>query len=216
MKDLAKQFLTPDEQEQIKQSVATAELNTSGEIVVMVVPASYHYPTAEILGATALSLPLSLILTPLIGEFMWIGSQNMWVFLGIFSLLFALFFITVKQIPGLKRRFLSKKEILEEVEEAALTHFYKHQLYKTRDETGVLLFVSVFEHQVWVLADQGINEKLPPGTWDQIVSKMVSGIKEKRQADAICEAIESVGRLLSQHFPIKSDDTDELKNLIID
>lgn len=216
MKDLAQRFLSAAEQEQIKNSVAAAERNTSGEIVVMVVPASYHYPTAEILGATALTLPLSLLLTPLAGELMWIGSQNMWVFLGIFSLLFAIFYIMIKQIPALKRRFLSKKEIAEEVEEAALTHFYKHQLYKTRDETGVLLFISVLEHQVWVLADRGINEKLPPGTWDQIVANMVSGIKEKRQAEAICQAIESVGRLLGQHFPIKSDDTDELKSLIIE
>jgi putative membrane protein len=216
MKDLAKQFLTPSERENIKNTVAAAEQTTSGEIVVMVVPASYHYPTANILGATAFSLPLSLILTPLAGEFMWMGPQNMWVFLGIFALLFAGFYITVKQIPGLKRLFLSKKEIEEEVEEAALTSFYKQQLYKTRDETGVLLFVSVFEHKVWVLADRGINEKLPPDTWDKIVSQMISSIKEKRQAEAICQAVEAVGRILSQHFPIKSDDTDELKNLIIE
>jgi putative membrane protein len=216
MKDLAKQFLTPSERENIKNTVAAAEQTTSGEIVVMVVPASYHYPIANLLGATAISLPLSLILTPLAGEFMWMGPQNMWVFLGIFSLLFAGFYITVKQISGLKRLFLSKKEIEEEVEEAALTSFYKHQLYKTRDETGVLLFVSVFEHKVWVLADRGINEKLPPDTWDKIVSQMISGIKEKRQAEAICKAVEAVGRILNQHFPIKSDDTDELKNLIID
>ncbi len=216
MKELAKRFLTDSEQEQIKASVAAAEKTTSGEIVVIVVPASYHYPTAEILGATAFSLPLSLILTPLTGELMWIGPQNMWVFLGVFSLLFALFYTLVKRIPVLKRLFLTKKEIAEEVEEAALTHFYKHQLDKTRDETGVLLFVSVLEHQVWILADRGINAKLPPGTWDQVVSNMVSGIKENRQAEALCQAVASVGRQLSQHFPIKPDDTDELKSLIID
>ena len=216
MKDLAKQFLTPSEQEQINNRVAAAEKTTSGEIVVMVVSASNHYPTANLLGATAISLPLSLILTPLAGEFMWIGPQNMWVFLSIFTLLFLGFYLIIKQIPWLKRLFISKKEIEDEVEEAALTHFYKQQLYKTRDETGILLFVSVFEHKAWILADRGINEKLPLDTWDKIVGQMVAGIKEKRQAEAICQAVEAVGRILNRHFPIKSDDTDELKNLIID
>jgi len=216
MKDLTKRFLTPSEQENIKNTVAAAEKTTSGEIMVMVVPSSYHYPTANLLGATAISLPFSLILTPLAGEFMWIGPQNMWVFLSIFTILFFLFYLTVKQIPWLKRLFISKKEIEDEVEEAALTRFYKQQLYKTRDETGILLFVSIFEHKAWILADRGINEKLPSDTWDKIVDKMVSGIKEKRQAEAICQAVEAVGRMLSQHFPTKSDDTDELKNLIID
>ena len=216
MKDLTKRFLTPSEQENIKNTVAAAEKTTSGEIMVMVVPSSYHYPTANLLGATAISLPFSLILTPLAGEFMWIGPQNMWVFLSIFTILFFLFYLTVKQIPWLKRLFIPKKEIEEEVEEAALTCFYKQQLYKTRDETGILLFVSIFEHKAWILADRGINEKLPSDTWDKIVDKMVSGIKEKRQVEAICQAVEAVGRMLSQHFPTKSDDTDELKNLIID
>lgn len=216
MKDLAKQFLTPSEQEQINNRVAAAEKTTSGEIVVMVVSASNHYPTANLLGATAISLPLSLILTPLAGEFMWIGPQNMWVFLSIFTLLFLGFYLIIKQIPWLKRLFIYEKEIEEEVEEAALTHFYKQQLYKTRDENGILLFVSVFEHKAWILADQAINEKLPQDTWDKIVGQMVSGIKEKRQAEAICQAVEAVGRILNRHFPIKSDDTDELKNLIID
>ena len=45
----------------------------------------------------------------------------------------------------------------EEVQEAVLTAFFKEELYRTRDETGILIFISVFEHKVWVLADRGIT-----------------------------------------------------------
>ena len=80
----------------------------------------------------------------------------------------------------------------------------------------MLVLISVFEHRVWILADQGINAKVPEGQWDDIVKMITAGIKQKRPADAICEALEKIGALLKAHFPIKPDDTDELKNLIIE
>ena len=42
------------------------------------------------------------------------------------------------------------------------------------------------------------------------------GIREKRPVEAICEAVKTVGEMLAEHFPIKADDTNELKNLIIE
>ena len=76
--------------------------------------------------------------------------------------------------------------------------------------------ISLFEHRVQVLADSGINAKVPPHTWDQIVDIIIDGLKNKRSAAAICQAIERCGELLQEHFPRKHDDTDELPNLIIE
>jgi putative membrane protein len=104
----------------------------------------------------------------------------------------------------------------EEVREAALTSFFKEELYKTRDETGILIFISVFEHKVWVLADKGINAKVPENHWEGIVSHVTEGIKSQRQGDAICEAVTRIGKTLKAHFPVKPDDINELKNLIVE
>ena len=47
--------------------------------------------------------------------------------------------------------------------------------------------------------------------------KMITGgIKQRRPADAICAGVEKIGALLKTHFPIKPDDIDELKNVIVD
>jgi putative membrane protein len=80
----------------------------------------------------------------------------------------------------------------------------------------VLVLISVFEHKIWVLADKGINAKVDEGQWDDIVKIIIGGIKQKRQAEAICKAIKKIGDLLKEHFPIKPDDTDELDNIIIE
>jgi putative membrane protein len=216
MKDLAKRFLSDTDRQKVMAAVKEAEKFTSGEIVPMVVSASYRYPMANVIGAVALALPISLILTPLVGGRLWVGTQNMWLFLGFLTLLFVVFHEIVKRTYWLKRWFISQREMDEEVEEAALTGFYKEGLYRTRDETGVLVFISVFEHKVWILADRGINEKVDEGQWDDIVKIIVDGIKHNQAAESICEAVEKIGDLLKKHFPIRPDDTDELKNLIVE
>ena len=215
MKDLAQKLLTDDERTQVENAVAAAETKTSGEIVCMIVPNSYHYPMANVLGATTLALPLSLVLTPLTGAWLWMGTHNMWLFIGIFTIVFILAYLLVRNVSALKRLFVSEKEIAEEVEEAAITNFFLHGLHHTRDSNGILLFISVFEHTVWVLADKSINEKVPEGHWDAIVTRLTEGIRRNQPAAAICRAINTVGEELKHHFPCKEDDTNELQNLII-
>jgi putative membrane protein len=214
MKELAAKFLTEEERERVQRAVAEAEKMTSGEIVPMVVSSSYDYPMADVLGGVAISLPLALLLTPLAGRTFWIGAQNMWLFLGFFIALFFLLHQVVRHTLWLKRVFVSPKEIDEEVEEAAVVSFFREGLYQTREQTGVLIFISVFEHEVWVLADRGINQKVEKEKWNEIVQMIVTGIKEGRQAEAICEAVKQAGDLLRVHFPRKTDDRDELKNII--
>lgn len=216
MKDLTKGFLSQTERERIIETVKEAEEWTSGEIVPMIVSASYHYPMGNVVGGAAIALPLAIALTPLIGGLFWIGSQNMWVFIALFAALFFLFHELVKRLRWLKRIFISGEEMEGEVKEAAVTCFFREGLYRTRDETGVLIFISIFEQRVWVLADRGINGKVQDGQWEEIVHMIVKGIKEGRQGHAICQAVQKVGLLLKDHFPIKMGDTNELNNLIVE
>jgi putative membrane protein len=215
MPHLARKFLSASDQQAIREAVHKAEATTSGEIVPMVASASYHYPMADVLGAAALSLPMAIVLTPVIGGLFWIGSQNMWVFIGLFAALFAVCHEVVKRTTWLKRLFISGKEMEEEVHEAAQISFFSRELYRTRDQTGVLIFISLLERRVHVLADKGISDRIAQQEWEDTVGIIIEGIKRKSQAAAICEAIEKVGRLLSEHFPVKPDDKDELENLII-
>jgi putative membrane protein len=171
---------------------------------------------AALLGAAAFSIPIAIGMTRLLGELLWIGPSNLWLFLGVWIPLFFLCREVVLRVRPLHRLFIHQKEMEAEVREAAVINFYRRGLYRTQEETGVLLYVSVFERRVWVLGDRGINAHIPEGFWTDIVERAVQGIREGRPVDAICHAVDRLSRVLEDQFPVKPGDRNELQNLIIE
>jgi putative membrane protein len=93
--------------------------------------------------------------------------------------------------------------------------FYEKGLYKTKQNTGVLFFLSLLERKVWVLADKGIYEKIEQETLNGFAQTVSQGIKEGRACDALCRAIEDAGTLLARHFPVTPGDTNELSDEVM-
>jgi len=205
----AKTFFTADEQQRIEAAVRAAEQTTSGEIVPMVVDAAFDYPRAEIFGGGFFSLAIAVWCS------WWFGHSSVWVFLPIFLAGYLPCKHLVRALPALKRRFVPTRVLAEEVEEKALVSFLEQGLHATRDHTGILILVCLFERRVHVLADRGINAKVPPETWDELVRAVTAGIRAGSACDALCAAIARCGELLAHDFPRKSDDRDELPNLIL-
>jgi len=205
----ASNFFTDAEKQRIEAAVRAVEQRTSGEIVPMVVDQSYDYPQAEIVGAGCFALASASLLS------WYFGGASVWIFLAAFFPLYFLFKAVIRNAPGLKRRLIHPAEITAEVEEKALVSFLEQGLHHTRDETGILILISLLEHRVYVLADRGINTVVPLHTWDEIVQTVTAGIHEGRTCDALCTAIDRCGELLEGHFPARHDDTNELPNLIL-
>ncbi len=211
-----KGILTDADQEKLRDAVRMAEARTSGEIVVMVIPESDPYPVAVVTGAAVASLVAAAALTPVAGGFFWMGEQNMWVFLSLFIVFFTGLLPLFMAAPGLKRLFVSKREMTESIKKAAMDRFYRENIHATREATGVLVLVSVFERRVQILADRGINDRVPSDTWNRLVADIVSGIKSGEAAAALCQAVGGIADILERHFPCPPDDRDELENLIIE
>lgn len=205
----AKELFNEDEIKRIESAVQQAEKRTSGEIVPMLVDESYDYPRAEILGAGLFSLAAAVSLS-------WaFFGESLWHFLWLFALCYFPFKCLIRSLPALRRRLIHPDEISAEVEEKAVVSFLEQGLHHTRDETGILILISLFERRVHVLADRGINDVVPANSWDGIVQTITDGIHHGDTCNALCAAIDNCGQLLEAHFPVKSDDTNELPNLII-
>ncbi|MCD6582595.1 MAG: TPM domain-containing protein [Desulfuromusa sp.] len=206
----ASEFFSKEEQEKIEAAVRAAEEKTSGEIVPMIVNSSYEYPRPELIGAGTAALALGLV-----GSWA-LGGESIWWFLPIFIVGFFAFQQLIRNLPDLKRKLINSEELNAEVKEKALVSFLEQGLHETRDRTGILILISLFEHRVQVLADSGINAKVPEHTWEEIVDTIINGLKTGNTCAATCQAIERCGELLQEHFPRKHDDTDELPNLIVE
>jgi putative membrane protein len=209
MKDEVLKFLTAQERLAIERKVKEAEASTSGEIVIVAVAASSVYPSAVLASSGAIATVLAIAGTLLL------RSENMWLFLALFAVFFMAANEVVKRAPLLKRPFVTRREIAEEVEEAAIRSFYHRKVHETRDRTGILIYISIFEHSVRVLADKGISAKVGTGAWQEIVDLITKGISEGRPGTAICSAVGRCGDLLKRHLPSRPDDRNELPDAMI-
>ncbi len=202
-------FFSNTEKQQIQEAVADVESRTVGEIAVMVIDESSRYREAEILGGVFLGSIIALILTILFFH------ESIWWYVPLsFVLFFPSWFLFRKTGP-LKMYCIGTERKERAVKERALQAFYEKGLYKTRQNTGVLYFISILERKVWVLADRGINEKVNQATLDKFANQIAQGIMEGRACAALIEAIKEAGELLAWHYPMQPGDINELSDEII-
>jgi putative membrane protein len=205
----AQTFFTKEEQSRIEQAVAAAEKQTAGEIVPILVSASGTYAEVELLGMS-LGLVLGTLAAFIFHDpWAYIHSQLLWPLGGA-----ALGFIFIR-IPAIKGRLIANHRITDAVQARSLAAYTAHGLHYTKEHTGILILVSLLEHRVVVLADRGINEKVAPGTWDEVVRMITAGLKSGDACGAFCSAIARCGAILAQHFPRSPDDLNELADKLV-
>ena len=215
MQTLAERFFTSAEQQRITAAVQAVEARTTGEVVVMVTSASHSYPEANLLAAAALALPAALTAAFTTAGLIWWRGEVLWLFLLLFTLFVLVLRPLVSRFPTLLRLFLRRDRMEAEVERAAFTHFFTEGLHTTREATGVLIFLSVLERRVWILGDRGINARIQPKSWQEFVDRLTAGIRAGHGCTALCTVIAEIGDLLADRFPPRTDDRNELDDLVI-
>jgi putative membrane protein len=202
-------FFSQEEKNIIKTTTQDIESRTNGEIAVMVVDQSDRYLEAEILGGFIFGSLFSLVVSVLFFH------DSLFIYIPLSFVLFFPFRWIGATIPRLKLVFIGPRRREVSVRRRALQAFYEKGLYKTRFQTGILFFISLLERKVWVLADKGIHEKMTQETLDRFAKDVSRGIKEGRAYESLCQAIEGIGKMLAQHFPLTPGDKDELSDEVM-
>jgi putative membrane protein len=202
-------FFNKEEQERITRTIHDVESRTIGEVAVMVVDSSDRYHETEVVGGILLGSFLALIVTLLFFR------SSIWSYIPLSFLFFFPSKYLFQKMPVLKATFIGVQRKEHTVRQRAVSAFYEKGLYKTRKNTGVLFFLSLLERKVWVLADKGIYKKIDQETLNRFATIISQGIKDGRACDALCDAIRRAGELLTNHFPITPDDTNELPDKVM-
>jgi putative membrane protein len=202
-------FLTDQDRQTIARAIAEAERRTSGELVTVVAEAASNYRHIAILWPALLALLLPAIVLTVRPE---TGAWTLYLVQASVFVVLAL----IVQLPPVRLMLVPGSVKRRRASRLARQQFFEQGLHLTEARTGVLIFVSVAEHHVEIIADEGINGVVPPGTWDHAVADFVERVRAGKIAEGFLAAIAQVGEQLAEHFPRPAGDVDELPNRLIE
>ena len=101
-----------------------------------------------------------------------------------------------------------------DVEGRSLFVFNRLKLNETKLRNGVLIYLAVKDHKFAILGDEGINDVVGNGFWNDVKDLMQSRFKENRIAEGLEEGIMRCGEKLKTFFPYQSDDINEIPDEI--
>jgi len=204
---MASPSLSEDERHAVRAAIAAAEMRTAGEIFVVVARVSDDYRLVPILWATlvALAVPLPLIAFTLLA-----ATTIYLIQLGVFILL-----AVILSLPPLHILAVPRAVQRARAHDRAVEQFLAHGLQMTEARTGALIFVSLAERHVEIVADAGIAAKVPQATWETAVSGLVAEIRAGRLGAGLVATVGAVGAVLAEHFPPLPHNRDELANDVI-
>jgi putative membrane protein len=202
---------SPEDLERIKKAVRDAESKISGEIVPVFVEKSGFYTIATYRAALAGAAAVFLLI---------IIFDRYLPSLAVYDPVFIFTFVMLGGFIGaikahfigfVKRLMLSQAHLDQATRQRAETAFLEEEVFNTRQRTGILIFVSFFEHEVIVMADKGISKVVDQKEWDALVKIIIEHIKKGKITEGIISAIGRCGDiLLEKGFVITPDDINEL------
>lgn len=206
---MPRSLLAEADRVRIAAAIREVESRTSGELVTVVAHASDGYAAFPLLAAAVLAL-----LTPAVA---WIAAPDL-DHLHVYTVQLVVFIVVAAAAlwTPLRMRLVPPAVKQRQARRLAREQFHALGLDQTHGRTGILLFVSVAERYVEILADRSIDEKVPPGTWKEVVAAFTRQVRDGKIADGFVGALTACGALLASHFPRAADDRNELPDVLIE
>jgi putative membrane protein len=118
----------------------------------------------------------------------------------------------VEWLPDIKRRLSPRALRQREVLRAARATFVERGVHRTRDRTGVLVYVSWLEREVAVVADTGIERAVPRDALGDAARALTAAIPGG--GAAVARELARLAPVLAQALPCRVDDVNELPDAI--
>ena len=200
-------MISAEQQAHLAHAISEVEDETSGEIVLVIAEQAGHYRAVPLLWAllAALVTPWPLIWLTMIST-----SRIFLIQLAV-----ALALSLVLSWPKLRFALVPRSTKHAQAHEAASREFLRRGMTRTREKTGVLIYLALAEHHAEILVDAGIADRVDAAIWAEIIANLTRAIRDRRMIEGLEEAIRRTGAILAEHAPPRLDDVDELPNKVI-
>lgn len=212
-----KQKFSEGDLQRIKAAVKEAEQKISGEIVPVIIEKSGIYTVANY-KASLIAGAFFFILMIILDRYVIDDATNTLYYdpIFIFTVVMigaALGALVPNFSDAIRRSLLSRGLMDESCRQSAENAFLEEEIFNTRHRTGIMIFISFFEHEVIVMADRGISKVVEQKEWDKIVSELVRGIRSGKVIESVEAGIKRCGEiLLEKGFHKTDDDINELSD----
>jgi putative membrane protein len=95
-------------------------------------------------------------------------------------------------------------------------HFAASGAKLTHAEPHILIYASLGDRQVELVAHRAIHDAVGEGPWNAAVQAVASGMKDKKPADGFIRAIGICGDALAAHFPANGPHRNEFPDDILE
>ncbi|WP_435417081.1 hypothetical protein WAB17_09300 [Parerythrobacter aurantius] len=221
-------YLSAEQHRIVTDAVAAAEDHTSGEIVTVLADRSDGYSDVVLVWAVALAFSAMSVFALLPQPFMdlWDSLSGGWrhdwttgelasmtIALGVIA--FAASWFALSWDP---LRFLCIPGPLKttRVHAQAIKHFKVGAESRTTGKTGIMIYLSMREHRAEIVADEPIAQLVSAEVWGEAMADMLVEIRQGRFAEGMAAGVRDVGKVLSEHFPRREDDANELPDRLIE
>lgn len=212
----ARTFLDEKERAAIEQTAVEAEARTAAEIVCVLATESGRYDRAESLVGLAgslLALGVAHLLAAPPGAELGTWTQAH-PSLGWLSFSVAVGFVVgsvlASYVHPLRALLTSSREMKEETLRTARHVFVVERLASSRSRGGVLVYVSLFERRVAVLADKGVMDALGEPLVLELRDLALARLRDGRRKETFTDAIRLAAERLAPALPAAAGNADEL------
>jgi putative membrane protein len=209
------------ERKRVAEAVAAAEAKTSVEIVPVVSTQSGRYDRAEdifglLLGSSALAALWLAFQAPTASE--WSGTGyviDWWLALLIVATGFAAGAALASRVGWLRLLLTPRAEVAAEVDRAARQSFYDQRVHHAAGSGALLIYLSLLERRVVVLASETVIAKVGQPVLDKLCVDLRAALRAKPVPDAVAESINAAGAALAAVLPQTSGTARELSDAVM-
>jgi putative membrane protein len=108
-----------------------------------------------------------------------------------------------------------RQQMRDEVSLRAQSLFFDQRVHHTAGRSGLLLYVSLYEHMSAVIADQAATEVLGQQRLERICGELTDRLRSSDPATALCETIASLSAELASALPRDAQDVNELSDALV-
>lgn len=192
--------------DRLADSVREIERETDAEMVIVVRARSGNYRHADYLCGALLAFAslLFLIFSP-------VDFGPYFVVIDV-ALFFALGAYISSRSSALRRWLTTKKYRADAARMGAAAMFYEAGIANTDAEMGVLIYLSLLERRLEIIADRGVLKAAPPLEWNECVYELHRAGR-RPQLDALLQALKHLGAVLAECLPPTGENPNELPDM---